>query len=344
MTYRSRATNFTFGFHARHQAGTDRLQSTSRRQAGHVHFLPAPGCTADNRSRSSVTNRASITAEYMALFRALESLRPSSSRLFFDSAANLFLTGGRKWLARLACLPAGRHLAEWLLDRAAPGARAAGIARTKWIDDQATTVLKIAPQLVLLGAGFDMRALRLPEATRAFTFELDHPQTSSAKQAVLKSAPLKLPERVRFIGVDFNLQSIGEVLSSAGFEPSRPACWIWEGVTNYLTGDAVDGALRQIAEISYPGSILLFTYVARAVLDNPGRYYGALRLTSRLKSYGEPWTFGLDPLEVKSYLAARGFELLDDVNVAEVWQHAGRAEFGTQGYEFYRIASARVRG
>ena len=153
-----------------------------------------------------MTNRASITAEYMALFRALESLRPSRSRLFFDPDATLFLTGGRKWLARVACLPTGRYLAEWLLDRASPGAKAAGIARTKWIDDRATAVLKTVPQLVLLGAGFDMRALRLPQATRAFTFELDHPQTSSAKQAALKSVQLKLPERVRYIGVDFNRQ------------------------------------------------------------------------------------------------------------------------------------------
>jgi methyltransferase (TIGR00027 family) len=291
-----------------------------------------------------VTNRASITAEYMALFRALESLRPSRSRLFFDRNASLFLTGGRKWLARVACLPAGRYLAEWLLDRASPGARAAGIARTKWIDDQATTILKIVPQLVLLGAGFDMRALRLPQATRAFTFELDHPQTSSAKQAALKSVRLKLPEGVRYIGVDFNRQSMAEVLSDAGFDRSRPACWIWEGVTNYLTGEAVDGTLRQIAEISAEGSILLFTYIERAVLDNPGRYYGAPKLTARLKSYGEPWTFGLDPRDVRSYLAARGFKLLKDVNVAEVWQHAGRSDLGTHGYEFYRIASARVRG
>jgi methyltransferase (TIGR00027 family) len=291
-----------------------------------------------------VTNRASITAEYMALFRALESLRPSRSRLFFDPDATLFLTGGRKWLARAACLPTGRYLAEWLLDQVSPGARAAGIARTKWIDDRATAVLETVPQLVLLGAGFDMRALRIPQAMRAFTFELDHPQTSSAKQAALKSAQLKLPERVRYIGVDFNRQLMAEVLSDAGFDTSRPACWIWEGVTNYLTGEAVDGALRQIAEISAEGSMLLFTYVERAVLDNPGRYYGAPRLTARLKSYGEPWTFGLDPRDVGSYLAARGFELLKDVNVAEVWQHAGRSDFGTHGYEFYRIASARVGG
>lgn len=290
-----------------------------------------------------MTNRASLTAEYMALFRALESSRPSHSRLFFDPDAALFLTGARKWLARLAGFPGGRGLAEWLLNWVSPGARAAGIARTKWIDDEATEALKTATQLVLLGAGFDMRALRLPQATQVLTFELDHPKTSLAKQTALKSVQPMLPERVRYIGVDFNRQSIVEALSNTGFDTSRPACWIWEGVTNYLTGEAVGGALQQIAETSAEDSTLLFTYVERGVLDNPGRYYGGPRLIARLESYGEPWTFGLDPRDVRSYLAARRFELLKDVNVAEVWQHAGRSEFETHGYEFYRIASARVR-
>lgn len=79
----------------------------------------------------TVKNRASLTAEYMALFRALESSRPASSRLFDDPFAAIFLYGWRKWLPRIARLDLGRRLAEQLLDRAAPGARAAGIARTK---------------------------------------------------------------------------------------------------------------------------------------------------------------------------------------------------------------------
>jgi methyltransferase (TIGR00027 family) len=289
-----------------------------------------------------VTNRPSLTAEYMALFRALESSRPASSRLFTDSDAPLFLRGWRKWFARLATLPAGRQVAERLLDRASPGARAAGIARTKWIDDEATGTLQTAGQLVLLGAGFDMRAFRLLSADHARTFELDHPETSHSKQAILKSARRGLPERIRYVGIDFNSQSITKVLLNAGFDNSRPACMIWEGVTNYLTAEAVDRSLRQIGETAAKGSILLFTYVDRAVLQNPEKFFGGLRLIERLRSYGEPWTFGLDPGEVCSYLAARRLELVKDVSASEVWQHAGRSSVESRGYEFYRLASARV--
>lgn len=69
-------------------------------------------------------NRASLTAEYVALFRALESSRPASSRLFHDPFAVSFLRGRRRWLYRTARFELGRRLVEQLLDQAAPGARA----------------------------------------------------------------------------------------------------------------------------------------------------------------------------------------------------------------------------
>ena len=288
-----------------------------------------------------MTNRASLTAEYMALFRALETSRPPGFRMFVDSDAAAFLHGARKllyWIARFH----GLRLVEELLDREAPGARAAGIARTKWIDDEASAALETTNQFVLLGAGFDMRAYRLTPATRATVFKLDHPETSSAKQAELRKAKRGLPEHIRYLGIDFNTQSIAEVLLEAGFDNSRPACFVWEGVTNYLTAEAVDNAVCEIRRAARE-SVLLFTYIDRAVLDNPQFFFGAARLMARLQSYGEPWTFGLYPGELQSYLAARGFELVKDSSVAEVWQQAGRPSRGTRGYEFYRLASARVR-
>ena len=144
------------------------------------------GATYDLGYDRQMSNRASLTAEYMALFRALESSRPARSRLFCDPLAPVFLHEARKWFYRLARISAGRRLLEGLLDRIAPGARAAGIARTKWIDDQVEEALERIAQLVLLGAGFDTRAYRLACAERAVTFELDRAETSSVKQSALR--------------------------------------------------------------------------------------------------------------------------------------------------------------
>jgi methyltransferase (TIGR00027 family) len=288
-------------------------------------------------------SQASLTAEYMALFRALESARPASSQLFCDPFAALFLHGWRKWFYRIARCGAGRRLVERFLDRESAGARAAGIARTKWIDDEVTRALETSTQLVLLGAGFDTRAYRLPAAQRVKTFEIDHPATSAAKQAALGGQLGSLPQPVQFAGIDFNTQSLGDVLGRAGFDGSAPTCFVWEGVTNYLSPEAVDGILRQVAQAA-AGSILLFTYVDRRVLDEPKLFFGAEKLMSRLRAYGEPWTFGLYPEEIERFLAARKLRLVRDLSVAEVWQRAGRPDSEMRGYEFYRLASAGVEG
>jgi methyltransferase (TIGR00027 family) len=287
-------------------------------------------------------NRASVTAEYMALFRALESLRPVDSRLFDDPLAHIFLRDRRKWLYGAARLNVGRWLAERFLDRAAPGARAAGIARTKWIDDEAAAVLETATQLVLLGAGFDTRAWRLTAAGRATVFELDYPETSFAKQTALREKAGSTPDRLRFLSIDFDRQPLAAVLLPAGFNPARPACFIWEGVSHYLSAQAVDSVLRQVRQVA-PGCVLLFTYIDRRILETPESFIGGARLIARLQSYGEPWKFGLPPQEVGQYLAARGFELVKEVSVADVWRGAGRPKSGTRGYEFYRLASARAQ-
>jgi len=39
---------------------------------------------------------------------------------------------------------------------------------------------------------------------------------------------------VRFVATDFQEEALGPLLRSAGFEPTQPAFWLWEGVTMYL--------------------------------------------------------------------------------------------------------------
>jgi methyltransferase (TIGR00027 family) len=285
--------------------------------------------------------RASLTAEYMALFRVIESARPAHSRLFCDPFAALFLRRWRKWVYGIARCDAGRRLVERLFDRGLPGARAAGIARTKWIDDEVTLALETSTQLVLLGAGFDTRAYRLPAAQRVNIFELDRAEMLFAKQAVLRREVGSLPRHVRFVSADLNTQPVADVLSRAGFDQTQSTCFVWEGVTNYLSPKAVDGTLRQIAQAA-AGSILLFTYIDRRVLDHPELFFGAEKLLSRLHALGEPWTFGLYPEEIERYLAARKLQLVRDLSVAEVWRSAGRPGSDMRGYEFYRLASAGV--
>jgi len=106
-----------------------------------------------------ILGQSSRTAEYVAFFRACESVQPKSKRLFFDPFAKHFIRRSLRaavWFSRIPLLGA---LVPWYADRRLPGARTSAIARTRWIDDATCQALhENIRQIVILGAGFDCRA------------------------------------------------------------------------------------------------------------------------------------------------------------------------------------------
>lgn len=107
-------------------------------------------------------NTPSRTARYMTLFRAIETARPADKRLFTDSYAINFLDSGLKMATRFSGLPFIGSLIPKIIHNKALGALSSGTARTKFIDDLLLqTIQNGIQQVLILGAGFDTRALRL---------------------------------------------------------------------------------------------------------------------------------------------------------------------------------------
>lgn len=287
--------------------------------------------------------RASRTAEQNALFRALESARPEGERLFDDPLARTFLRPPLSWVERAAHAPAVHRLITSFIDRRWPGVRTSVVARTRFIDDAIATVVHAETrQVVLLGAGFDSRALRLPQLRGPRVFEVDHPDTQAAKRRVLLHARGSLPAHVRFVACDFDAQDLDSTMRAAGFDRGARSFLLWEGVTNYLSPGAVDTTLRWCASAA-PGSRLLFTYVHRDVLTRPERFIGADRLHASLARAGEKLTCGIAPDELPAFLAERGLTLQSDLGASEYrLRYYGDAARRIRGHEFYRVALARV--
>jgi methyltransferase (TIGR00027 family) len=286
--------------------------------------------------------RASRTAQHNALFRALESSRPAGTRLFDDPFASRFLTWPLAPVARLAVVPGLRELVPWFIDRRWPGVRSSVVARTRLIDDAIADSLGRTEQLVLLGAGLDSRAYRLPGLRGLGVFEVDHPDTSRIKRRALERALPAPPDHVRFVAVDFQRGDLGSAMSAAGYRESARTFFLWEGVTNYLTEAAVDATLRWCARAS-AGSRLLFTYVHRDVLTRPGAFVGTQRLFASLERVGERFTFGIEPGELPGFLAERGLSLESDLGASEYRErYFAEAARSMRGHEFYRVALARV--
>jgi methyltransferase (TIGR00027 family) len=311
-----------------------------------------------------VLNRSSRTAEHVALFRAIETAR-RRDRVIDDPYAVAFLTGRYGLLARLARMPAVGRWLESYLDRRFPGGpRASAVARTRLIDELVEDALggdgfggdalgggaagtqaagTTPAQVVLLGAGYDSRAYRLPATRSARVFEVDHPATQATKRRVVGAA-VRAERRahVRFVGVDLMRDDLAGALRAAGFSGEERAVVVWEGATNYLNAESVDVTLRALAGIAASGSRIVFTYVDRAALDGTGDFRGVWQ--DAVRRQGEPWTFGFVPEELPGYLAERGLRLGLDLSTRDAADRSlvplGRHE---PAAAFYRIAQAEVR-
>jgi methyltransferase (TIGR00027 family) len=286
------------------------------------------------------TGEASQTAEFMAVFRASETAR-RGGRVLVDPLAASLLPGKLGLVARAYGCPPLATLLDGYIDMRWPGARTSGIARTRLIDDWIEQSLDGIDQVVLLGAGFDTRAWRLRALAQVQVFEVDHPDTAALKRERLRAAGIDFGT-VKFVAVDFDRDSFDDLLVVAGFDRSRPAIVVWEGVSQYLDGDAVCGVMRWAGSLA-AGSRFIFTYVHEGVLDGSVVFHGAERAIAAVDASGEPWRFGLLPEELPAFLRERGLSLLVDLGADEYRTRVmGPRAHAMRGYSFYHSALAEV--
>ena len=285
--------------------------------------------------------RESRTAEFVALFRALETVQPASERLFSDPLAAAFLGSRLRATVALARLPGVGRLVPAFVDRRWPGPRPSAVARTRQIDDWVQDALERGiDQLVLLGAGYDSRPYRLRGVQRAQVFEVDHPATQAVKRRVVEELFGTVPAHVRFVPVDFDHDDLAAAMAAAGLDSGRRTYVVWEGVLSYLTPAAVDATLRWARAVSGPESELAFTYVHRGLLDGTVHFPHAEPWVNSVRAADEPFVFGLDPGTLEVFLSERGWRLLDDLSTTEALAQHGRDVRRVPS--FYRLARAAV--
>jgi methyltransferase (TIGR00027 family) len=153
-----------------------------------------------------------------------------------------------------------------------------------------------------------------------------------------------MPGHVKFVPIDFNEWSLVDGMKGTGFRLGRRNFFIWEGVTEYLSSEAVDATFRFVVDVSAPGSVLAFTYTDTGLIHGTREFAGGRRLLALNRLGGEPYTFGLDPATLREHLAARSLELLEDI-AGKGYQERYFKLLGRtlSGNEYERAALARVR-
>jgi methyltransferase (TIGR00027 family) len=135
-------------------------------------------------------------------------------------------------------------------------------ARTRFFDAAVIRALDDGfRQIVVLGAGYDGRALRYRTPHVRF-FEVDHPATQADKLRRLRDIHASVDDIV-FVTADFTEPGLGERLDLAGQDTELRTLFVCEGVLRYLPEHWYRELLRVSAERAAPGSVLAVSVSTR---------------------------------------------------------------------------------
>ena len=121
-------------------------------------------------------------------------------------------------------------------------------------------------QVVILAAGLDARAWRLPWPDGTTVYELDQAKVLGFKSTTLQDRGAQPTSRLVSVAVDLR-QDWPTALREAGFDASRPSVWSAEGLLRYLPARAQDLLFERIDLLSPSGSWLATNAPAKSALD-----------------------------------------------------------------------------
>jgi methyltransferase (TIGR00027 family) len=255
------------------------------------------------------------TARWIAAARALET--ESETPLFVDPYARAL--AGEDGFALLDSM------------RRSMGPTAAGVGpdlylslRTKYLDDglMAAVAERGISQVVILAAGMDTRAFRLSWPRDVVVYELDRDDVFDAKEAVLSQRGAEAPCARHVIRIDLAQEDWVARLLATGFDRTRPAAFLTEGLLMYLRPQDADRVVDAVTSIAADGSWIGMDVVNREMIESP---FTAAYM-KRLAELGAPWLFSMPDPEV--YFARRAW-LATVVSPGDPGANFGRWTFPT---------------
>jgi methyltransferase (TIGR00027 family) len=173
---------------------------------------------------------------------------------------------------------------------------------------------------VIVGAGLDGRAWRMPDLADVAVLEVDHPAFQEDKRD--RAAGLSpTAGSLKFVAVDLVEALLGPALAAAGHDKAVSTTWVLQGVVPYLTRQQAAATVAAIAGRSAPGSRLVVHYQVRSVRAAFGRLLARtfLRLSHRQDPVAnEPRRSSWTQASVRALLIDAGLDVTDDITLRSV--------------------------
>ncbi len=263
------------------------------------------------------------TAQGVAKQRWIESIAKPERRVIYDPYSEYF-TMGSGFIKFM-----GFGFNHWLTQKLAPGFHEHLMSRTRFIDDLIEGLVKNGEdqQLVILGAGYDSRAHRLNIPPSLKIFEVDQPEVQAQKRAKLPDG-IPNAENVTYMGIDFNRETLKDRLLSVGFDISKPSIFTLEGVSQYITKEAVKSTLKEISELTQnTQSTFYMSYVHEDLVKNPDACFGkgypngpkkGKTIMGLAEKVGEPWVSFYSHSELSELFSGLGWEISADKTLSDL--------------------------
>jgi len=204
------------------------------------------------QQRPSIPQAVGKTSLLIAAARAMESAKSENERLFNDPYASTLAS--EEGFEYLKTFEKERSWQQF-------------ITRTRFVDEFVTSTINSTSirQVVILGAGMDTRALRLPLPEDCHVYEIDFDEVLTYKNALIEEYHLKhqgykpRSKAIRHcIRMDIAMgPNWADLLVKSGFDNSQPTLWILEGLLFYLKEEDVLGTLGTISHLSASKSRIL---------------------------------------------------------------------------------------
>ena len=266
--------------------------------------------------------RKDATAQGVAKQRLIETLAEPEERIINDPYADRFVLGASviKFM--------GHRLNVWLAQKLVPGFHEHLISRTRYIDDLVKkNSASGVEQYIILGAGYDSRAHRLELPSSLRIFEVDQPEVQARKRSKLPEE-LFNSENMTYVAVDFTHQSLTGQLMNAGFDQNKSTVFTLEGVSQYITKEALSSTIKEVAALTQRASSTFFiSYVSELFDKNPeacfGKGYPNAEKRAKLIMYGsakvgEPWISFYGAEEIENVLSQNGYSVKENVTLKDL--------------------------